>query len=478
MPSSRKIATGAFVFAGLFLFVLGLFWIGERRFLFSRSIELYAEFRNVSGLKNGARVAVSGMDAGEVLLISAPADPDAKFRIRFRVLEKFRPILRADSVATIQTDGLVGNKLLQVDPGSKEAAVAQPGDTIASREPVDLADMVREAVETVQYARAAIDDIKGGVQETVENLAGINKAAIELIDDVGNEVAKITASSNKAVDGVNEIVDGVKQGKGTVGKLFNDDQLYQDVRGTVSGLERTTENLSRTSNDVRVIVDDIQKRDIGRHIELTLQEVQELSVKGREAVSTLLPQSPGEEGLASSLRNTLANANEVMSDMAENSEALKRSWFFRGFFNQRGFFDMDSVSVADYQQGRFAPRLRPERRSVPAADLFASGPDGAEVLTEEGKRRLDLAMADFLQHTRNTPLMVEGHANQGSEAEQFLKSHARAVLVRNYLMSRFSLKSNYVGFMPLGAGGSPDGTMTGADGVSLVLFTDRSSARR
>jgi hypothetical protein len=81
-------------------------------------------------------------------------------------------------------------------------------------------------------------------------------------------------------------------------------------------------------------------------------------------------------------------------------------------------------------------------------------------------------MADFLLQARNTTVMVEGYASAGVTHEQFLVSRARASRVRDYLIRRFSLRSSYVGFIPLGAEGSPDGEFKGADGVALALFID------
>ena len=124
MPSSNKVALGVFLVAGLLLFAAGIFWICDRRQLFSGSLELNAEFRNVSGLTRGAKVRVSGLDAGEVLEVHIPGIPEQPFRVRFRILSTFRPIIRTDSVASIQTDGLVGNKYLQVGVGTSGAPVA------------------------------------------------------------------------------------------------------------------------------------------------------------------------------------------------------------------------------------------------------------------------------------------------------------------------------------------------------------------
>ena len=131
--SSRQMALGAFLIGGLLLFGAGLFWIGDRRQLFNENLELYTEFSNISGLARGAKVRVAGLDAGEVLGIGIPPNPEAKFRVHFRTIADFRPILRLDSRASIQNDGLVGSKFLQVEAGTSAAMPVNAGGTIPSR---------------------------------------------------------------------------------------------------------------------------------------------------------------------------------------------------------------------------------------------------------------------------------------------------------------------------------------------------------
>src|SRR3954462_12778871 len=113
MFSKDKTMMGAFVVGGLLLFGFGLFLIGDRRMLFSKSAEYYTEFAQINALEAGAKVRVGGMDAGEIVEIRVPAGPGSKFRLKLRVIVKMFPVIRTDSVASIQSDGLLGNKYLQ-----------------------------------------------------------------------------------------------------------------------------------------------------------------------------------------------------------------------------------------------------------------------------------------------------------------------------------------------------------------------------
>ena len=160
MGKGRLAAVGAFVIAGVLLFAVGLFMIGSRRMLFGNTFKVYAEFASVAGLDNGALVRVAGLQAGEVEAIQIPASPSAPFRVRMRIREDVHPLIRFDSVASIQNDGLVGNKFVQVEPGSEQSAVVTADGTIQSREPFDIADLMAKMSETIDTVNAAIVDVK------------------------------------------------------------------------------------------------------------------------------------------------------------------------------------------------------------------------------------------------------------------------------------------------------------------------------
>src|SRR5918992_5613113 len=159
MPANRLAAVGGFVIVGTLLFAVGLFLIGDRRMLFSDTFQLYAEFSRIAGLQNGATVRVAGMDAGEVEEIRVPAGPSARFRVRMRVRSDLRQLIRTDSVASIQNDGLVGNKFVQVETGSEQAQMIPEKGTIQSTEPFDLADLMKSMAETVAIVNTAINEV-------------------------------------------------------------------------------------------------------------------------------------------------------------------------------------------------------------------------------------------------------------------------------------------------------------------------------
>jgi phospholipid/cholesterol/gamma-HCH transport system substrate-binding protein len=176
-------------------------------------------------------------------------------------------------------------------------------------------------------------------------------------------------------------------------------------------------------------------------------------------------------GVTGDLQQTLALARDAMSDLAENTEALKRSFFFRGFFNRRGFFDLDDVTVEQYRAGALATNDRRVMRIwLKSALVFEKDGKGEERLSDAGRARLDSAMSQFVRYPRSSPFVVEGYAQLATFDERFLLSRRRAQLVRDYLVGKFGLDPNLVATMAMGeqADGSPDGERW--DGVALAMF--------
>jgi phospholipid/cholesterol/gamma-HCH transport system substrate-binding protein len=167
----------------------------------------------------------------------------------------------------------------------------------------------------------------------------------------------------------------------------------------------------------------------------------------------------------------LAGAREAMADLSESSEALKRNFFFRGFFERRGYYDLDDIPVEEYRKGALEAADRRVARVWLKSDvLFAVDAQGQEVLTEDGKARLESAMSEFLKQPPDSPIVIEGYATAPTHDDRYIRSRRRATLVREYLVNRIQLDISRIGVMPLGsaAPGSPAGDTW--DGVAIALF--------
>jgi phospholipid/cholesterol/gamma-HCH transport system substrate-binding protein len=446
MQARHPVAVGAFVVGGVLLFALGLFLIGSRRMLFSDTFHVSAEFANISGLQNGAKVRVAGMDAGEVTGIHVPGSPSSKFRVDLRVREDLHPLIRVDSVASIQTDGLVGNKFVQVEAGTDKAQIVPANGTVQSREPFDFAEMLQRMSDTLDLVTSTIVDVRSNVEDALQAVTDTATDAQELMADLGGEAKEILAAAHHASDNLGAIVADVRQGKGTVGKLMTDDALFASVKTLAEDAQKAVANL------------------------------REASEQAKGAIADMRGENGPMKGITGQLQQTLASAKDAMADLAENTEALKRNFFFRGFFNRRGYFDLNDVSVQQYRQGALETRDRRVLRIwLKSAVLFERDSAGREQLSADGRARIDSAMSQLVGYPRTSPLVVEGYAEEGTRDQRFLLSRSRAQAVRDYVVSKFGLDANFVAIMPMGeeASGSPDGSRW--DGVALALFVSTSA---
>jgi len=448
MTRMRGAVVGAFVLGGLVLFGTGLFLIGDRRLLFSDQFELNATFGRVTGLEVGTQVRLAGLRAGEVLEVRIPSRPADPFVVRMRLREDLHSLIRADSVPAIQTDGIVGNAFIQLSVGTDAAPVVAPGDTLTGRDPVEFADLIQEGQETFRTVAAEIIDLRGDVSDAIRGLTETAEAATDVIGEVGTHVESIAEASadvvrdaQAALAEAQAVLGDIRAGRGTIGRLVTDDSLYERVVAST------------------------------REVELAVRNVREMTDRTRETIEAFTGPEGSAQEIANTLRGALIEVREVTADLAEGTEALKRNFLFRGFFEDRGFFDLDSISREAYLSGVLERDHTAIRIWIDADVLFVLDPaSGLERLTDDGRRRIDTAMADLVQYPPDSPLVVEGYA-EGEVA--YLRSADRAQTVRDYLLTRFRRSTTLTDIMPLStdAADSPRGDGRWA-GVALVLFVD------
>jgi phospholipid/cholesterol/gamma-HCH transport system substrate-binding protein len=449
---ARLAGVGVFVVGGLLLFTVGLFMIGDRQMAFAKKFRIYTEFKKITGLQPGAIIRVSGAKAGAIKQIDPPNTPGGKFRVQLEITEDLHQLVRMDSVASIETEGLVGGSYLGVSAGSDKSPGAQADATIPSKEPFEIGDLMQQMSDTVAKVNEIIDEMRDDVQRAVVAIADTADNANAIITDVGPDMKALTTAGARITTDAARIADSIRNGEGTIGKLLNDDELYRRV----SSISKQVEEIATDARQV---------------IEQTRNTLQSLQSKDGPV-----------QGVAADVKQTMEGARTAMVGFAENMEALKHNFLVRGFFKDRGFFNLDEISPDAYRKGALTKSgaLRTVRVWLSSPVLFepdAEHPEG-ERLTPDGKARLDSAMGAFIDRLPGGVLMVEGYAQQGTRDEQYVRSRAWASSVRDYLIDRFHLNPQATGVMPLGkeSTGSPDGTPWA--GVALAVFEEKPSGKR
>ncbi len=200
---SRAARLGAFIVATLTILVVGVFVIGGKQYLFSSTYQLKAQFDNVAGLDAGGDVRVGGVHSGTVRDIVLPHKPGEKVTVVMDLGRSTHEIIKQDSVATIETEGLLGNQFLAISFGSAGAADVRDGDIIASQPPLEMSELFKKT-----------SGILDGSQQAIQN-------------------------ATRATANLDSISAKIDKGQGTAGALVNDKQLYTNLEQT-SGAMRDT----------------------------------------------------------------------------------------------------------------------------------------------------------------------------------------------------------------------------------------------
>lgn len=213
---SRAARLGAFIIVTFAILVAGVFIIGSKQYLFSSTYQVKAQFDNVAGLDAGGDVRVGGVHSGTVHSILLPHKPGEKVTVVVDLGNSTHEIIKQDSVATIETEGLLGNQYLAISFGSATSPNVRDGELLASQQPLEMTDLLKKASGLLDSSQQAIQNA---------TLATAN------------------------LDSISAKID---RGDGTVGALVNDRQLYND-------LEQTTGTLRATMIQAQAGVTDFQE---------------------------------------------------------------------------------------------------------------------------------------------------------------------------------------------------------------------------
>jgi phospholipid/cholesterol/gamma-HCH transport system substrate-binding protein len=213
---SRTARLGAFIVGTLAVLAAGVFIIGSKEYLFSSTYQLKTQFDNVAGLAEGAGVQVGGVPSGTVHSIELPHKPGDKIIVTMDLNKTTQEIIKRDSVASIETEGMLGNQFVAISFGSAGQAEVTNGETIQGEQPLLMADLLKKT-----------NGILDGSQLAIQN-------------------------ATLATAHLNSVSAKIDSGQGTVGSLVNDKQLYDN-------LEQTTSKLDDTMTQAQAGVTDFQE---------------------------------------------------------------------------------------------------------------------------------------------------------------------------------------------------------------------------
>jgi phospholipid/cholesterol/gamma-HCH transport system substrate-binding protein len=471
MSLKKKTLVGVFLIGGVILFGIGLFMIGSRKQIFGSHFHVYADFDDIATITSGAKVRVSGMNAGQVTAIDVPQKPSGRFRLTLEVDEKFHPIVREDSVATIETEGMVGNQFVNIKKGTEHSPECPPHGTLPTEEPFNMGALMKQGGGLVKQVQSTISDIQKRADKAIDNITSLSGHVDGVVVSVRGDIKQMTSNGAHITRDVSEIASNTRKGNGAAGKILVDKTVAADVEDTVAKAKQSSANVEQATQKVNTIVSDVQKKDMP-DVRETLANTRNMTGQMNQAVGTFLSPGSGGENTALALRDTVHGAKQTVSNLADDTEAIKHNFFFRGFFNRRGFYNLDQITPSKYNSSEFVKKPK-ARVWLTSAGLFTTNPDGTQELTDTGRSILNQSMSDLVPYLPNNPLVIEGYAANGMPDRRYLASRQRAVEVRQYLESHFHLNPKLVGVMPM-ADQPPRGAGKKMwDGICLVLVVSK-----
>lgn len=309
---------GIFVVGGLTFLAVILYSLGDQRNFFDRTFTLHGIFEDVSGLRTGNSVRLSGVNIGTVDNIKIV--DDSSVLVAFVVQKEMQRYIRGNATASVATDGLMGNKLILIHPGKigepGNDILVEDGDTLERESVVEMADMLA----TLEQTNANVSDLSAELVAIIKKVSAgegsLGKLITEpdLVNGLQEAIAEIEnfAQQGKAtILELNEAVRQINEGEGMIGALLSDSSMTNNLAETVTNLQTSTEDIANIGTEMKSLLQVIQSGD------------------GIAAAVLTNPE------MASNVEQTLVNIRAGTDQFNEVMEALKHNILLRRYFKKR-----------------------------------------------------------------------------------------------------------------------------------------------
>lgn len=341
---SQNIKLGSFIAIGTILFILGIYYIGSQVNIFSKKFQISAVFTDISGLKVGNNARFSGINIGTVSQVQIIND--SLVRVDLSIQENVRQFIRKDSKMEIGSEGLMGNKIVNIYTGSVNAAIVEEGDVL-------------ETIEVVQ-----IDKILRQLNSSSTNTAIITKNVAEITNKINRgegafgkifadesfatNLSKIAEQTALLTENFAEITDKISKEEGTVGMLLSDTSLAKRIYEAGKNLQKSTNNLVEITDQVNngqgifgeIFTDTTFTSGLsrtGKNLDYTAEKTKILSenlVKITDEINEgqgLIARLIYDTAFADSVEIAVHNVNKGAKEVEEAAKVVKRNWLIRLF---------------------------------------------------------------------------------------------------------------------------------------------------
>jgi phospholipid/cholesterol/gamma-HCH transport system substrate-binding protein len=310
---NKNIRLGLFVLAGTLFLILAFYFIGNKQNLFGDTFRITAQFYNVNGLMKGNNVRFSGIDVGTVETIEVVSESSVK--VVMTIEKEIRKFIKKNAIASVGTDGLMGNKLININAGVGRAEGVTEGDELRTLKPVEMDEMVRTLSVTNENMKAITDNLRN-ITDKINSKNSLWSLLMDTVvsENVKSAIVNLKLISNRGVLITGDLkffTEGIKKGKGSLGALITDTILSSRLTQTIIKFEKLSDSVAVLSGDVSGIVNNLKQ--------------------GKGSVGVLL----NDTSLVHNLNKSILSLEKGAGNFNENMDAVKGSWPFKKYFRKK-----------------------------------------------------------------------------------------------------------------------------------------------
>ncbi|TDG36464.1 MCE family protein [Pedobacter changchengzhani] len=312
----NNIKLGIFVVSGLALLIFAFFIIGKNQNLFGSDFKLKVRFSNIGGLTQGNNVLFSGIQAGTVKDIDIIND--TTIEVTMRINSKVKAFIHKNATATVGTEGLMGNKVINILPVKGKSALVEEGDLLYAQQSASMEEIIQTLSKTNENVQSISEVLKGTVlkidSSAILKLINDEQIGISLKASLEN-IYVATKNANQMTAGLNNLVADIRNGKGAAGMLLTDTAVAKELQYAVSKIKLASINANQMT---------VEANDLVKSLNNELKN-------GTGPVHTLLRDST----MSRDLKRSMSNIQKGSDGFNQIMESLKHSFLFRGYFKRQ-----------------------------------------------------------------------------------------------------------------------------------------------
>ncbi|MFM2230938.1 MAG: hypothetical protein RL607_2196 [Bacteroidota bacterium] len=338
--NQRNWRLGIFSFLGLTLLVVTIYILGFNQNLFRSSFVLYARFSNVSGLKQGSTVRLSGINVGTVARIEFVSD--SLVLVKIWIDKEIQPFIKTDAMAAIGGEGLVGDKVLEIIGGDRKKPAIRNNDTIESVAPIQWETLMKSVSKSAQNAEV----ITAEWSLFSKHLNQDNGLVYQLIhnESMAQSMHKIVANLERSTHELAQFTPTLNNKSGPINHLLTDEEWSKQLSLTLLNIQATSQEWDtfsqRLNRETGLLHQLITNDSLQKTVTHTLQEFDKTATYLREFAqqinqpNTVLSKLTNDPKLGQQLDSTAQQLDQSIREFRELEKAAKASFLLRGYFKK------------------------------------------------------------------------------------------------------------------------------------------------